>query len=425
MRSDLLIVLIILLLSVASPVFAQGPGAPSPYLYVWAGDSDEKDPDFLAVIDARPAAPSYGEIIATLPVGARGTSPHHTEYEFPANSLLFANGWGAGQTFIIDLRDPRKPKLASQFKNIAEYAFPHSFARLPNGNVLATFQVKTAGYEPPGALVELDPRGNLVKASSADVAGIDKKQLWPYSVLALPKIDRVVTTSTEMGLPEWALPTTHAGSHDSHTLADTQYVQIWRLSDLRLLATVPLPASVGGKSNLNPAEPRLLPDGSVYVNTFNCGLFRLSGLQGSEPKAESVYTFPGAGTKLECAVPVVVGNYWIQTDPSLPGLIALDISDPAKPREVSRLVMEEPFVKTHWVAADRNSNRLVVTGNNLSWVLIANIDGKTGKLALDRKFKVKGSDRPGIDFGQLRWPHGETGAAWVHGALFGPDPKKR
>jgi hypothetical protein len=249
---------------------------------------------------------------------------------------------------------------------------------------------------------------------------MDKKQLWPYSLLVLPKLDRVVTTSTEMGLPKWAMPQSHGSSHESHTLTDTHHIQIWRLSDLKLLATVPIPARAGGKSNLNPAEPRLLPDGSVYVNTFNCGLFRLSGLKSSAPKAESVYTFPGAGSKEECAVPVVVGKYWIQTDPSLPGLIALDISDPAKPREVSRLVLEDRFNKTHWVAADRSSDRLVITGNNRSWVLIAKIDMATGKLSLDQKFKLKGSETLGLDFRKLRWPHGESGPAWVHGALFGP-----
>jgi hypothetical protein len=404
----------------STSTLTQNSRGPSPYLFVWAGDMDGKDPDFLSVIDARSDATTYGKVIATLPVGAIGTFPHHTEHEFPANSLLFANGWGAGQTFVIDLRDPARPKLAHQFKNLGEYAFPHSYARLPNGNVLSTFQVKSAGYEPPGALVELDTHGKLIRASSADVAGMDKKQLWPYSLLVLPLLDRVVTSSTEMGLPKWAMEHPHGQSHESHTLANTNYFQVWRLSDLKLLATVPIPAPPGSKSNLNPAEPRLLPDGTVYLNTFNCGLFRLTGLKGPKPKAESVYTFPGAGTKEECAVPVVVGNYWIQTDPSLPGLIALDISDPSTPREVSRLVLNKQFQKTHWIAADGNSGRLVVTGNNLSWVLIANIDVKTGKLSLDDKFKASGSDVLGIDFKRPKWPHGDTGDAWVHGAIFGP-----
>ena len=121
------------------------PVTPTPYLFVWTGDDDQKDSDFLAVIDARPSSRTYGDIIATLPVGVRGTSPHHTEYEFPVGSILFANGWGAGRTFLIDLNNPKKPRLAGQFTQSADYGFPHSFARLPNGNVLATFQVKSKG----------------------------------------------------------------------------------------------------------------------------------------------------------------------------------------------------------------------------------------------------------------------------------------
>ncbi|MBA3352094.1 MAG: hypothetical protein H0U23_06655, partial [Blastocatellia bacterium] len=237
MKSFLLSLLVVLFALSVPRVFAQRSGTPSPYLFVWAGDDDKKDSDFLAVIDVRPGSSSYGEIVATLPVGAYGTFPHHTEYEFPSTSLLFANGWGAGQTFIIDLRDPRKPKLAGQFKDVTEYGFPHSYARLPNGNVLATLQVKKSGYQPPGALVELDSRGNHIRSSSADVTGMDKKQLWPYSLLALPRLDRVVTTNTEMGLPQWALQKSHGSSHEVHTLSDSNNVQVWRLSDLRLLST--------------------------------------------------------------------------------------------------------------------------------------------------------------------------------------------
>jgi hypothetical protein len=391
----------------------------SPFLFVWAADADGKESDFLAVLDARPGSRSYGEVIATIPTGARGTSPHHTEYEFPFGSRLFANGWGAGQTFVFDLANPRKPKLAGQFKDLGDYSFPHSFARLANGNVLTTLQVKKNGYEPPGALAELDANGKLIRSSSADVAGMNKNQLWPYSLLVLPRIDRVVTTTTEMGLPKWARASSHGSSHQQHTLNDSQHIQIWRLSDLTLQATIPLPAEPDKRYHFNPAEPRQLTDGSVYVNTFSCGLYRLSGINSSQPKAEFVYAFPGAGTNNECGVPVVVGKFWVQTDPSLPGLVALDVSS-AKPVEVSRLVFDARFDKAHWVAADRRANRLVVTGANRSWVLMVNLDPKTGKLTLDENWKTKNAGGSGIDFDRSVWPHGSSGKANVHGALFGP-----
>lgn len=383
----------------------------SSYLFVWAGDDDQKDDDFLAVIDSNPGSKSYGQVITTMPVGVRTTSPHHTEYEFPAGAKLFANGWGAGRTFIIDLTSPTKPILSGQFTTTKDFAFPHSFARLPNGNVLATFQVGSKSYEPPGGLVELDGNGKLLRARSASVPNLDKKLLWPYSLEVLPQIDRVVTTSTEMGLPSWTTPHSSGMAKHEHTLTDTRHIQIWSLKDLRLLATIPLPPAPDGRSHLNPAEPRVLPDGSVYVNTFNCGLYRLLGLSSAAPTAEFVWAFPGANTKFECAVPVVIGRYWIQTDPSLPGLVALDISDPAKPTEASRIVFDQKFEKSHWVAADRSGNRVVVTGNNRSWVLIVAVDNQTGKLTLDEKF---GS----VDFDRPEWPHGKSGKAVVHGALF-------
>ena len=381
------------------------------YLFVWAGDDDQKDYDFLAVIDVDPDSQTYGRVINTLPVGVRAAFPHHTEYEFPAQSQLFANGWGAGKTFIIDLNDPTKPKLAGQFTSAKDFAFPHSFARLPSGNVLATFQVKSKPFEPPGGLVELDASGRVLRTSSASVPGLDKKLLWPYSLVVLPQIDRVVTTSSEMGLPGWTTPHSSKMAMQEHTLTDTRHIQIWSLRDLGLLATIPLPTAPDGRAHLNPAEPRVLPDGSVYVNTFNCGLYRVKGLNTSTPTAEFVYAFPGANTKFECAVPVVIGRFWIQTDPSLPGLVALDISDPAKPTEVSRIVFDKQFERSHWVAADRNGSRVVVTGNNKSWVLIVDVDEETGKLSLDEKF---GS----VDFDRPDWPHGKTGKAFVHGALF-------
>ena len=392
----------------------------SPYLFVWTADEDKKHSDFLTVIDAQPSSRTYGEVVATLPVGVRNTSPHHTEYEFPAGKILFANGWGAGKTFLIDLKNPRKPRLAGQFTQTLDYGFPHSFARLPNGNVLATFQVRGMHFKPPGGLVELDSRGGFVRASSADVPSIDnKKLLWPYSLTVLPQIDRVVSTSTEMGLPSWA-SFKHGPAEHQHTYTDTNHIQIWSLKDLKLLATIPLPTPPTGNAQLNPAEPRILPDGTVYVNTFNCGLFRVLGLEGSDPKAEFVYSFPGAGTKFECGVPVVVGKFWIQTDPSLPGLVVLDVSDSAKPVEVSRLILDERFEKPHWVAADRSSSRVVLTGNDRSWILIVNIDRDTGKLIVDESFRAKGADVPGIYFDRQRWPHGSSGKAVVHGAVFGP-----
>lgn len=379
------------------------------YLFVWAGDADQQDSDFLAVIDAGQSEPTYGQVVATLPVGMHATMPHHTEYEFPSGGTLFANGWAVGRTFLLDLGDPLNPRLVGQFDSVEGYSFPHSFARLPDGHVLGAFQARGARYAPPGGLVELDTRGRGIRAASAATTEIDSTLTWPYSLVVLPEIDRVVTTSSDMGVPPW----------DEWEYHDTYHVQIWSLSNLRVLATVALPETEQGPYHIAPAEPRVLADGSVYVNTFSCGLYRMEGLASDRPTAAFVYAFPGGlSDGKQCGVPVVHRDYWIQTVPALPGLVALDVSDPMKPVEVSRLVLDEAYSSPHWLAVDRATDRLVVTGDMASWVLIVELDPNTGALTIDETFGDESAGRPGVDFNRTSWPHGETGAAVVHGALF-------
>ena len=393
----------------------------SPYIFVWSGDAAHQASDFLAVIDAKPSSPTYARIVATLPVGASGIMPHHTEYEFPEHNKLFANGWTGGRTFLFDLNQPLHPRIAGQFLDRAGYTLPHSFVRLPNGHVLATFQSHGQGYAPGGGLVELDESGAAVRAASAVDPAVDKDLIWPYSLAALPQSDRVVTTSTPMGWPDWATLPPNSWPLKKINDQETAQLQVWRLSDLQLLKTVTLADPSGGKHHIFPAEPRLLPDGSVLVGTFSCGLFRVKDIPGASPSAEMVHSFPGGDSPHTiCSVPVVVGHYWIQTVAALPGLIALDVSHPEKPVEVSRLKLDSRFMMPHWLAADRQGDRLVITGDEQSCVLVAHFDPNNGALSLDQSFREPGANQLGISFDRQDWPHGKGGRALVHGALFGP-----
>ena len=92
-------------------------------------------------------------------------------------------------------------------------------------------------------------------------------------------------------------------------------MQFWRLSDLSLLRSVALPPGPRGDEHYFTGEPKLLPDGqSVYVHTFNCGLYLVRGVDRSEPSATFVKGFPGK----DCGVPVLTGHYWLQTVPPSP-----------------------------------------------------------------------------------------------------------
>ena len=385
------------LISSSLASFAQtkkGVGS-SRYLFVWVGDADRKDSDFLAVVDISPKSKRYGEIVRTLPVGVKGTIPHHTEHEMPLGGVLFANGFGAGQTFRFDLSNPLKPGVLGSFGSAGEYMHPHSFVRYPNGNILTTFQMRGHMNGEPGALAELDPQGKVLRLADASDPLVEKF-IRPYSLAVLPKIDRIVTTSADMDEKE-----------PSHV------VQVWRYSDLKLIKSIYLKGEFG----VDPAEPRVLADGeTVLVSTFTCGLYRLTGLQGNDPSAEAIYSFGGEN----CALPVIKSHFWVETVPASRALVSLDISDPAKPVEVSRLIFRENE-KPHWIGIEPGGNRIVISGGKAtleSRVMIAKIDPKTGKLSFDKTFRTKGSKKLGVTFDREGWPHGKTGRGIPHGAVF-------
>ena len=181
----------------ASALRAQAKGS-SDFLYVWTASLDTTQPDFLAVFDVRPASDRYGRLLTTVPVPGRRNGPHHTEHEMAADARLFANGFGSGETFIFDTNDPAHPRLDGQFGDLAGMMHPHSFLRLPNGNVLATFQMQhdSLGVA-PGGLAELTNRGLLVRHVSANRAGVDRR-IRPYSAVIIPKLNRIVSTTTDM-----------------------------------------------------------------------------------------------------------------------------------------------------------------------------------------------------------------------------------
>jgi hypothetical protein len=375
--------------------------AGSRYLFVWAGDADKRESDFLAVVDVDRQSPTYAEVLATLPVGAVGTLPHHTEYEMPPGGVLWANGFAAGRTFRLDLRDPTWLRLAGSFGDAGPFSHPHSFARLPGGNVLATFQHRIEERAATGGLVELDSAGRVVRVAPAAAPRIDPT-LRPYSLAVVPALDRVVTTATDM-----------------HLQVRSRAVQVWRLSDLTLLHTLLLPPGPRGDENWLTAEPRVLADGrTVLVNTFTCGLYRLHGLEGDTPWAEWVYSTPWTEGRY-CAVPVVAGRFWLQPSGTEHSVLSLDISNPSRPREVGRLTLQ-PEQVPHWIALEPSGYRLVITGYRelAPWVLLANLDRATGALEVDTTFKAPGAAQAGVYFGRGQWPHGPTGPAVPHGAVF-------
>ncbi len=382
-----------------------GGGTPrtAEYLYLWTASADSTQPDFLAVLDVTEDSAGYGRLVTTLPVPGLGNVPHHTEHELAADRQLFANGFGSGQTFIFNLTDPAQPRLAGQFGDLEGYRHPHSFLRLPGGNVLATFQMRhEGGAMLPGGLVEVTPAGQVVRSRSANVPGLDPGTR-VYSAGVVPALDRIVTTTTDM----------------EEDFAASRQLQVWRLSDLSLLKTITLPQGPRGDEARLTAEPRVLADGkTVLVSTFNCGLYLMEGLEGEAPSGRLVASFPRK-PHTYCAIPVIAGHYYLVTVPAWNAVVSLDISDPAQPREVGRVSLGAEDVP-HWIAISPDHRRVVITGYGAmkNRVVLARFDTATGSLALDTRFREAGAAEPGFAMTGKTWPHGGTAAGIPHGAVF-------
>jgi hypothetical protein len=407
--------LLLSLLTVAA--CAEAP-VPTSYLYVWAGDSAGQASDFLAAIDADPASSRYGQVVASVPTGVSGTRPHHTEDFVAPNGHLLANGHQAGRTWLFDLTTNGVPQVITSFGDVGGYSHPHSFFRTPDGNVLATFQYRATaaatdtgehagmghgGPRTTGGLVLMDEEGNAIRTGAAADPNVPDRLIFPYSVLQIPAFDRAVSTTTDMDTP--------------NSGATGEWIQFWRLSDLTLLRSLHVPPGPDGTGNKYTGEPKLLPDGkSVYIHTFSCGLHLVRGIETDTPTIRSVYDFEGEG----CGVPVLTGHWYLQTVPSAHALVALDVSDPEHPKEVSRVTFgedEEP----HWLAIDGTGKRLTLSSADAlkaNRIYLIDLDPTTGKLTLDERFRDQGAERPGVSMAARTWPHGFTGTAEPHGTVF-------
>ncbi|MEO5588619.1 MAG: hypothetical protein ABIS03_03445 [Gemmatimonadaceae bacterium] len=377
---------------------------PARFIYAWAGSGmhDSAGINMIAVFDADPASARYGRVIGALTVDSAGRMPHHSEFSAPENGSLFVNDFGADKSYLIDMADAAHPRLDGRMDAIPGARQAHSFARLPNHHVLATVQFGDGMRDgDPGVLAEFDANGKLLRYSSAADSAFAGARLRPYGLAALPAIDRVVTTSSPMGNERTA-----------------NVVQIWRLSDLRLLKTLPVPVVEGDSLHMYPFELRTLADQrTVMMNTYYCGFYTITNLS-SDPKITAVMRMAHP-KNIGCSVPIISGRFMLMPIAYAHRFATIDISDPLRPREVQSLQMDSTFFP-HWASGEAGGNRVVVTdqGDGPPRMLVGHLDQTTGKLSWDERFRDPGSNRAGISFDKASWPNGFKGIAMPHGAIF-------
>jgi selenium-binding protein 1 len=351
-------------------------------LYVWTSDADAKDPDFLSVIDANPASPTYGKLIATAPTVSTGNEAHHFGYTGDAGRI-FAGGLFTNRLFIYDVKtDPRKPKLVSTVADLAAttgYSGPHTFYAVPGGVMIAMLGGKDGGA--PGGLVTLDNDGKFLKAFAAPE--------YMYDVGVKRELNLMVTSS-------WAHP--HSIMQGMAPMTEVgDEVVAWDFTTGKVLQEAHLDKA--------PLEVRWLHSPTARGGFVNCAF------------GNSVWYWEVKDGKLDFVKVVQLQDGAIPADMrisyddkflfvSLFGAGAVnqyDISDPKKPTLVNSVAVPQ----AQMMKLTPDNQRLYISNS-----LLSNLDGKVPYrvrminvgpkgMSLDPKFDV---DFDNLPTGQAR-PH--------------------
>lgn len=402
-------------------------GDPSPYLLIFAGDQDKVDSDFLTVLDVRPASDTIGEPVSSFPTGMKDSMPHHMEYIAPpAGEPLFMNAHHPEVSMVVDISDLSSLKIQKTFASPAGLRYPHDHERTSSGTRLVGY-LRSDGASPDkaesttpgnhGGIAEYSQTGKLLRTTSAAVDGLGKA-VRPYAFAVLPNQDRFVVTSAPMHETSWA-----------------EVIQIYRYSDFTLLDTLELPKTNPEKGLTEAVAratgfgPRVLDDGSVFISTLECSFYHLSDIESDTPSLELVHTLQSDGTgpaPNHCGIPNRIGEFWVQSVGKSNEVVVLNIENPQSPVEVFRLRTPGDF-KPHWLAKDPKSNRLILgaeLGGEQGFYVLR-FDEDTGALDFDSDFAGQKSGRffssksaGYITLERDAWPHGNTGSAWGHAALF-------
>ncbi|HEV2751333.1 MAG TPA: selenium-binding protein SBP56-related protein [Gemmatimonadales bacterium] len=353
-------------------VFVHGlpAGQHESLLYVWTSDADQKDPDFLATIDANPTSPTYGKIIAMTPTSAPANEAHHFGYTVNTDRV-FAGGLFSNRLFIYDVAsDPRHPKLIKTVPDLAAstgYSGPHTFYAVPGGVLIAMLGSKDGGA--PGALVRLDNDGNFVNAMAAPN--------YMYDVGIKPELNLIVTSS-------WAHP--HAvkmGNTPMDQVGDEVVAWDWKTG--KILQTERLDKA--------PLEVRWLHGPAARGGFINCafGNSVWHWEVGADGKLAFTRVIKLADGSIPADMRISYDNRYLFV--SLFGAGAIqqyDVADPLRPKLVSTVSIPQ----AQMLKLTPDNKRLYVSNS-----LLSNLDGKvpyavrlvnvtaTG-LSLDPRFDV-------------------------------------
>jgi len=153
-------------------------------------------------------------------------------------------------------------------------------------------------------------------------------------------------------------------------------VQVWRLSDLKLLRTIKFPTGSRGSENVSPYEPRFAHargGQTVFINSVGgSALYASTDIASANPQFQLVYDF---GKDNEPAYPMLTQDdrYYIQPLTSANKVVVLDVRDPLRPKQVGEARFDRDpanssqarLGKPHYLVMDRDERRVAVSDYTL------------------------------------------------------------
>lgn len=354
---------------------------PEKYLYVWSVDADQKDNDFLAVVDVDMASATYSKVIARVDVGSKGNEPHHMGYT-DDRTRIFANSLFSSRVFILDVAtDPARPRLMRTIENFTQLtglSGPHTSYAIPGRMLIACLGSADGGL--PAGIAEFTNDGNYVRTIRFDAA-----TPYGYDIAIKPEINRMVTSSFTP-LRNYSRPFAQFDMKDF-----SNRVLIWDFKTRQVVQV--------GETDLAPLEVRWARRPGHNYGFTNCLLG--NSLWMWKEKADRSFEFKKVADT--GALPVDLrqttdDRYLFVSNFLSHEIQQFDIADPEHPKLVSAVV---PGLHPNMMHLTYDGKRLYVTNSLLStvdygaehfWVRLVRI-GPDG-MKLDPFFNVDFSSFP-------------------------------
>jgi selenium-binding protein 1 len=342
---------ILLIMSWFHVVRATPNGDDEKYLFVWAGDQARTNPDFLAVINFNEHSPTYGNVIATVPLpnpGAIGNEPHHVGLSADGK-VLAAGGLlsvlkGQNEVFFFDVSNPATPSFLSSADPPLS-SITDDFYALPSGGFLVTMMGGPQGHA-PGRVAEFDSNRHLVAEFPINPPDDGFN---PHGISVRPELNLMVTS--DFICPSTTLHVVPGG------LDLRGSIRVWDFQNRTILRTIRIP-NAGGTIDVG-----LIP-GDAQARGYTAGmlddqLYLVDPFRGT---ATSVFDF---GSIQKGGWPQLMritedGKRLFITMNQAGKVVMLDTSDPAHPR-VLRVLDLGSGSGPHYLRLTTDERRLVVS----------------------------------------------------------------